>query len=70
LTGSQIEVRRFSYRYPQLGSQWALRNIEAQINAGEYVLLCGASGSGKSTLCGHSLALFLTGTMGLLRVQS
>jgi energy-coupling factor transporter ATP-binding protein EcfA2 len=50
LTGSQIEVRRFSYRYPQLGSQWALRNIEAQINAGEYVLLCGASGSGKSTL--------------------
>jgi energy-coupling factor transport system ATP-binding protein len=50
LTGSQIEVRRFSYRYPQLGSQWALRNIEVQINAGEYVLLCGASGSGKSTL--------------------
>ena len=50
MTGSQIEVRRFSYRYPQLGSQWALRNIEAQINAGEYVLLCGASGSGKSTL--------------------
>jgi len=50
LTDSQIEVRRFSYRYPQLGSQWALRNIEAQINAGEYVLLCGASGSGKSTL--------------------
>ncbi len=50
MTGSQIEVRRFSYRYPQLGSQWALRNIEVQINAGEYVLLCGASGSGKSTL--------------------
>lgn len=50
MTDSQIEVRRFSYRYPQLGSQWALRNIEAQINAGEYVLLCGASGSGKSTL--------------------
>ncbi len=50
MTGSQIEVRRFSYRYPLLGSQWALRNIEVQINAGEYVLLCGASGSGKSTL--------------------
>lgn len=46
----QIVVRDLSYRYPQ-ATQWTLRRLNLSIDAGEYVLLCGASGSGKSTLC-------------------
>lgn len=47
---SQIVVRDVSYRYPQ-AAQWTLRRLNLSIDAGEYVVLCGASGSGKSTLC-------------------
>ncbi|MGQ9894812.1 MAG: hypothetical protein ACUVSY_13520, partial [Roseiflexus sp.] len=40
----QIIVRDFSYRYPP-ATQWILRRLNLSIDAGEYVLLCGACGS-------------------------
>lgn len=46
-----IEVRDLCYRYTTAGPGWALQDLNLQIEAGEYVLICGASGSGKSTLC-------------------
>lgn len=44
-----IEVKNFSFVYPSAQTK-AVDNQSLQINAGEFVLLCGSSGSGKTTL--------------------
>lgn len=43
-----IEVSQFSFAYP--GGTDVLHQINLSIEAGEFVLVCGASGSGKTTL--------------------
>jgi energy-coupling factor transport system ATP-binding protein len=44
-----VSARSLSYRYPGTGRP-ALRGIELDVSAGEFVLCAGRSGSGKSTL--------------------
>ena len=46
----QVELRSVSFRYKQ-GYDHVLRNIDLQLQAGEYVALVGPSGAGKTTLC-------------------
>ena len=45
----KIKVENLSFAYPDEES-YALRNINLEISAGEFVSVCGKSGSGKSTL--------------------
>ncbi len=45
-----IEFHNFFFRYGNTG-EFALKNINLTIQAGEVILLGGISGSGKSTLC-------------------
>ena len=44
-----IEVRNLSFRYPET-ENFVLKNIDFEINAGEFIVVCGPSGCGKSTL--------------------
>jgi ATP-binding cassette, subfamily B, bacterial len=46
----RVELRGVSFRYKQ-GYDHVLRNIDFQLQAGEYVALVGPSGAGKTTLC-------------------
>jgi ATP-binding cassette subfamily B protein len=46
----QIQFRNVSFRYRQ-GYDHVLRNINLQLQAGEYAALVGPSGAGKTTLC-------------------
>jgi ATP-binding cassette subfamily B protein len=46
----QIQFRNVSFRYRQ-DYDHVLRNIDLQLQAGEYVALVGPSGAGKTTLC-------------------
>ncbi|MFJ2544025.1 ATP-binding cassette domain-containing protein [Microbacterium sp. NPDC087589] len=43
-----IRIEHTNWTYPH-AEQSSLRNLDLQISAGEFVILCGASGSGKST---------------------
>ncbi len=44
-----LQVRDLSFQYPDSG-RLALNRLNFSVNAGEFVILCGASGCGKSTL--------------------
>ncbi len=45
-----ISLRNFSYRYPGQ-EQFALRDLDLEIKAGQFCGVVGANGAGKSTLC-------------------
>lgn len=47
-----IELERLTFRYA-LGDAPVLRDINLQVERGEFLLLCGPSGGGKSTLLRH-----------------
>ena len=44
-----IEVRNLIFRYPET-ENFVLKNIDFEIKAGEFIVVCGPSGCGKSTL--------------------
>jgi energy-coupling factor transport system ATP-binding protein len=44
-----IDIRDLSFQYPR-GTSPAIKNINLQIKAGEYVVITGPTGSGKTTL--------------------
>lgn len=52
-----IEIENLSFRYPLGG--YILRQINIQIQAGEYVAIVGENGSGKSTLVKHLNGLLI-----------
>ena len=45
-----IDLRNVTYKYP-LTQESALKNINFQVNEGEFVAVIGPNGAGKSTLC-------------------
>ncbi|WIL40114.1 ATP-binding cassette domain-containing protein [Kurthia sp. YJT4] len=47
-----IEINQLTFSYP-LATKPTLKNISLEIEAGEFVVLCGTSGCGKSTLLKH-----------------
>ena len=44
-----LRLERFSYRYPSAGAP-ALRDLDLEVGAGDFVVLAGRSGSGKSSI--------------------
>ncbi len=48
-----IAIEDLSFSYPTAGETLSLDHVSLQVNAGEYVALCGRSGSGKTTLLRH-----------------
>ncbi len=50
---AQFEIKDLSFAYPGKESGKVLDGISLDIEAGEYVTLCGRSGSGKTTLLRH-----------------
>ncbi|MCB6570990.1 ATP-binding cassette domain-containing protein [Eubacterium limosum] len=49
---AELTVNNLVFTYPEMASP-ALKNIDFEINNGEFVVLCGKSGCGKSTLLRH-----------------
>ncbi|MEE9410344.1 MAG: ATP-binding cassette domain-containing protein [Candidatus Heimdallarchaeota archaeon] len=56
MTKSAISFENYSFRY-SLRDRWTVKDINATISKGEFVILTGPSGSGKSTLCYSMLGL-------------
>ena len=52
-----IEIQHLTYQYP-ITDQPALRDINLQVEEGEFVAVIGQNGAGKSTLC-YTLAGFI-----------
>lgn len=46
-----IQIRGLRYRYSGARANWILEDLDLDVEAGEYLLVCGPTGSGKSTLC-------------------
>ena len=44
-----FQIKNFSFAYDK-NNEPVLRNIDLNIDAGDFVMLCGTSGSGKTTL--------------------
>ncbi len=44
-----LQIKNMSFCYPSVKEK-ALKEINLEINKGEFILLCGSSGSGKTTL--------------------
>jgi energy-coupling factor transporter ATP-binding protein EcfA2 len=71
-----VELKDVTYKYP-LTDLPALKNINLQVNEGEFVAIVGPNGAGKSTLC-YAIAGFvphffkgeLTGTVEVLGLES
>ncbi|MEA3408590.1 MAG: ATP-binding cassette domain-containing protein [Chloroflexota bacterium] len=51
MTEPVVQTRNLYYRYRGGPPEWVLEDLNLEIEAGEYLLICGPSGSGKSTLC-------------------
>ncbi|RKF15684.1 ATP-binding cassette domain-containing protein [Alginatibacterium sediminis] len=49
-TAIQIAVSNLNFHYPSRPNQYALKNVNLEIKAGEVLALVGPSGAGKSTL--------------------
>lgn len=45
-----VKVENLSYRYPRTQKE-ALKNLNLEINAGEFIALMGENGAGKTTFC-------------------
>jgi len=71
-----VELTNVTYKYPLTDSP-ALKDVNLQVNEGEFVAVVGPNGAGKSTLC-YTLAGFvphffkgeLTGTVEVVGIES
>jgi len=71
-----VELRDVTYKYP-LTEKAVLKNINLDVNEGEFVAIVGPNGAGKSTLC-YTIASFiphffkgeLTGTVEVADIES
>src|SRR5581483_12264893 len=64
-----IDIQHISYSYPapkgkkgEIQPVAALREVDLQVQQGEYIVLLGHNGSGKSTLARHCNALLTPGS--------
>ncbi len=61
-TPSLIAMQHITYSYPGTHVKVALRDVNLQVRAGEYLVILGHNGSGKSTLARHCNALLIPDT--------
>jgi energy-coupling factor transport system ATP-binding protein len=61
-TPSLIAMQHITYSYPGAHVKVALRDVNLQVRAGEYLVILGHNGSGKSTLARHCNALLIPDT--------
>ncbi len=54
----KISIQNLSFRYNEKGADYALRNINIEINKGEYIGVVGRNGTGKTTLVKLLLNLY------------